>query len=192
MKRSFILWRCARMSACFLAVFFCLPCGAYPVFSVADGDTLTLDTGGRHLKIRLANIDAPERGQAYGREARRSLAQLCLHRDAQYQAQDVDAYGRTVATVRCEGVDASRAQVERGLAWVPRHYNRDAALAVLQDQAKRQRIGLWADADPVPPWQFRHGEGSNPHAGPSTDGICHIGPRGGHFRWVNGRKRYGC
>lgn len=192
MKRSFIPWRRARLSACFLAVFFCLPCGAYPVFSVADGDTLTLDTGGRRLKIRLANIDAPERGQAYGREARRSLAQLCLHRDAQYQAQEVDAYGRTVATVRCEGVDASRAQVERGLAWVPPHYNRDAALAVLQDQAKRQRIGLWTDADPVPPWRFRHGEGSNPHAAPSTDGICHIGPRGGHFRWVNGRKRYGC
>jgi micrococcal nuclease len=168
---------------------------AYPVVSVADGDTLTLAVDGRRLKIRLANIDAPERGQAYGRESRRSLAELCLRKDAQYRTEDVDQYGRTVAVVICDGVEANRAQVERGMAWVPTHYNRDAALPSLQQQARWRRIGLWADANPQPPWEFRHGGQAGVPAVSRLgegDGICYTGPRGGRFRWVNGHKRYGC
>lgn len=180
----------------FLAMSLCaLPVNAHQVVSVADGDTLTLAVDGRRLKIRLANIDAPERGQAYGREARRSLAELCLRKDAQYRTQDIDQYGRTVATVNCDGVDASRAQVERGMAWVPAHYNRDGSLASLQDAARWRRIGLWADPNPVPPWDFRHGREAGAHlaAAPrEEDGTCYTGPRGGRYRWVNGRKRYGC
>jgi len=171
---------------------------AHPVISVADGDTLTLAVDGRRLKIRLANIDAPERGQAYGHESRRSLVELCMHKEAQYRTQDVDQYGRTVAVVSCDGVDASRTQVERGMAWVLTHYNRDAALTTLQQQARWRRMGLWADSNPQPPWEFRHGkDGGAQTLAPvsrlgGADEICYTGPRGGRFRWVNGHKRYGC
>jgi micrococcal nuclease len=190
--------RAQRLGLVLCCAFWLANAGAHPVISVADGDTLTLAVDGGRLKVRLANIDAPERGQAYGRESRRSLVELCLHKEAQYRTQDVDQYGRTVAVVLCEGVDASRAQVERGMAWVLNHYNRDAALASLQQQARWRRSGLWADSNPQPPWEFRHGRDGGAQTlspvsrlGEGND-ICYTGPRGGRFRWVNGHKRYGC
>jgi micrococcal nuclease len=165
---------------------------AHQVIAIADGDTLTLSVHGKRLKIRLANIDAPEKTQAFGRESRRSLSELCLRKDAQYQAQDIDQYGRTVAVLSCDGVDASRAQVERGMAWVQRHYNRDAALMPLQEQAKSRGLGLWSDARPLPPWEYRHAAQPGYQAVADAGGVCHTGPRGGRYRIVNGRKRYGC
>jgi len=107
------------------------------------------------VKIRLANIDAPERRQAWGNRSRQSLSELCWEKDATYQAQDVDRYGRTVAVVSCAGVNVNRAQVERGMAWVYPKYNKDAALPELQERARAERRGLWADPEPVPPWKWR-------------------------------------
>lgn len=76
-----------------------LPSHAHKVVGIADGDTLTLLVDGRPLKIRLANIDAPEKAQAYGQRSKQSLSKLCWGKDATYDAQDVDQYGRTVAIV---------------------------------------------------------------------------------------------
>jgi micrococcal nuclease len=190
--RSRLLARTVVVAACFHA---CLSVHAHQVISIADGDTLTLAVDGRRLKIRLANIDAPERGQAYGRESRRSLSELCFRKDARYRVEDIDQYGRTVAAVECDGVDASRAQVERGMAWVARHYNRDASLPMLQAQMRWRRVGLWADANPIPPWEFRHTGEAGAHVArlqEPGDGICYTGPRGGRYRLINGKKRYGC
>jgi len=41
------------------------------VVSVHDGDTITVLTDGRQVKVRLHGIDAPELGQAYGQAAKR-------------------------------------------------------------------------------------------------------------------------
>lgn len=155
---------------------------AHEVIRVADGDSMTLQIGTRQLKLRLAGIDAPEIKQAFGLQARRSLHQLCFGKDAQYDAEAIDRFGRTVATVRCNGVDASRAQLERGMAWAFRQKDRD--LKALETAARSNKIGLWSAPHPVAPWRFRY-------AG-SPDAICHAGPRGGRYRWVNGRKMYGC
>lgn len=134
----------------------CVPTLAHTVVGVADGDTLTMLDNGRPVKIRLANIDAPEKAQAYGQRAKQSLSDLCYGKDASYQAVDVDRYGRTVALVTCEGVNVNREQVARGLAWVYVRYNKDPSLPVLEGRARGARLGLWGDPEPTPPWMFRH------------------------------------
>lgn len=131
------------------------PASAHQVIGVSDGDTLTLLVDRKPLKVRLANIDAPEKVQAFGNVSRQSLSALCFGKDASYQVQDIDRYGRTVAEVTCGGVNANRAQVERGMAWVYPKYNKDRALPAIQDQAREGRRGLWVDASPIPPWEFR-------------------------------------
>ncbi|GAC1323743.1 MAG: thermonuclease family protein [Collimonas sp.] len=149
---------------------------------MGDGDSMTLQIGQRRLKLRLAGIDAPEIKQAFGVQARQSLHQLCFGKDVQYEAEAIDRFNRTVATVRCNGIDASRTQLERGMAWAFRQKDRN--LKALERAARNKRVGLWSDPHPVAPWRFRY-------AG-SRDATCHVGSRGGRYRWVNGRKIYGC
>lgn len=138
-----------------LALSLPLAAHAYKVIGVADGDTLTVLVDSRPVKLRLANVDAPEKRQPFGQRARQSLSDLCWNKDAQYEKQDTDRYGRTVAVVTCGGVKVNRAQVERGLAWVYPKYNKDGSLPALEEQARAERRGLWKDRDPVAPWEFR-------------------------------------
>ncbi|WP_089398315.1 thermonuclease family protein [Noviherbaspirillum humi] len=132
-----------------------LPVFAHKVIGIADGDTLTLLVDKQPLRIQLANIDAPERGQAFASAALKSLSDLCFGKDAEYRTVDVDKYGRTVAIVSCEGVEANREQVARGMAWVDPRFNQDQTLAVVEEQARKEHRGLWVDPDPVPPWDYR-------------------------------------
>lgn len=152
-KRTVIGWVIASALG-MLAV----PVVGAPVIGVADGDTLTVLVDGKPLRIRLGNIDAPEKKQAFGERSKLSLSELCYRRDATYSMLGVDRYGRTIATVFCDGVDVNRAQVERGMAWVYTQYNKDRSLVTVETQAKAAKRGLWADKDPVPPWEFRHGK----------------------------------
>ena len=106
--------------------------------------------------MRLAGIDAPELDQAFGEQSRDSLRRLVLQRTVQVTLQTSDAYGRNVAQVRVAGVDVETEQVRHGMAWVYRQYNRDAQLLALEAEAKAARRGLWVEANPTPPWDWRH------------------------------------
>jgi len=128
---------------------------ALQVVGIADGDTLTVLQDGRPARIRLANIDAPEKRQAFGDRSKQSLSELCYGKDAVVRIISTDRYGRAVAMVSCGGIEVNRAQVERGLAWVYTRYNQDPSLPPLQVAAAAQRRGLWVDLNPVPPWEFR-------------------------------------
>jgi micrococcal nuclease len=99
----------------------------------------------------VANIDVPEKIQAFGQSSKQSLSDICWGKDATYQAQTVDKYGRTIAVMTRGGVEANRAQVERGMAWVYAQYNTDGSLPSLQAAAKGARRGLWGGNAPVPP-----------------------------------------
>jgi micrococcal nuclease len=146
------------MKSIFFSVALSLAAQAYAhqVIGIADGDTLTLLVDKQPLKIRLANIDAPEKSQAFGAVSHKSLSALCFGKDADYQVQDIDRYGRTVAIVTCAGVEVNRAQVERGMAWVYPKYNKDQSLPVLQSEAREAGRGLWSDGGrATPPWEFR-------------------------------------
>ncbi len=116
---------------------------------------MTLLVDSKPLKIRLANIDAPEKKQPFGQRSKQSLSDLCWKKDAQYQAQAIDRYKRTVAVVTCDGINANTTQVQRGLAWVYTKYNKDQRLPALEQEVKSSGIGLWSDVSPIPPWLWR-------------------------------------
>lgn len=93
------------------------------VIAISDGDTLTVLSDDRQqVKVRLAEIDAPEKQQAFGTRSRQSLGELCHEKHAEVRVVDVDRYGRTVGRVACDGTDANEAQVRRGMAWVYDRY----------------------------------------------------------------------
>lgn len=126
------------------------------VVNVHDGDTLTLLVDKQQIRIRLADIDAPEHKQPFGTRSRQSLHELCHGKAAQVQDNGRDRYGRTIGAVTCAGIDANAEQVRRGMAWVYDRYARPSSpLYALQKEAQDARAGLWVDAQPVPPWDWR-------------------------------------
>lgn len=134
----------------------CLAGQTCKVVGVSDGDTITaLCPGNEQMKVRLAEIDAPEKDQPFGTRSKQALSDLCFGRAADVVPQTTDRYGRTVARVRCEGQDASEQLVRGGMAWVFDRYVTDRSLYPLQDEARAARRGLWVAAEPVPPWKWR-------------------------------------
>jgi len=126
------------------------------VVGISDGDTLTVLHDQQQIKVRLAEIDAPEKAQAFGARSKQSLSDMCFGKTAEVSTQTRDRYGRTVARVRCEGIDANAEQVRRGMAWVYDLYVTDRSLYTSQDEARSAHRGLWADPAPIPPWEWRH------------------------------------
>lgn len=124
--------------------------------NASDGDTLVMRDGNVKTVLRLAEIDSPERTQPYSQVSRRNLIELCIDAAIDFTPVTIDRYGRTVAHVRCGGIDASWHQVGSGLAWCFTRYlvDRDTCLP-LEKQARDARRGLWSDADPLAPWDFR-------------------------------------
>lgn len=126
------------------------------VMRVADGDTLSVSVPGSGLvRVRLAEIDAPERGQPYNQVSRRSLVEICLQQPARVEVAGQDKYGRALGRVFCDGVDANAEQVRRGLAWAFARYLTDPDIAAIEVQARAAGVGVWRDQDPVAPWDFR-------------------------------------
>lgn len=132
------------------------------VVGVADGDTLTiLDGGKRQHRIRIDGIDAPEKGQAFGNRARQSLAELAHERAAAAECHKVDRYERRVCKVFVGGFDVGLEQVKRGLAWHFKRYKHEQSDAdrrtysAAEMEARKTKVGLWRDAEPIPPWEWR-------------------------------------
>jgi endonuclease YncB( thermonuclease family) len=125
------------------------------VVAVHDGDTLTVLAGAREVRVRMAGIDAPERGQPYANAARRALAKRVAGREVTVDLRGRDSYGRALGVLRIGDDDVNSAQVRDGWAWVFRRFAHDAALLALEDEARRERRGLWRDAHPEAPWAFR-------------------------------------
>lgn len=143
------------------------------VVGVSDGDTLTvLDASRQSFRIRLSGIDAPEKKQPFGQRSKQHLSALAFGREVDVIWNKRDRYGRTVgkvmvstqscAAARCpKAVDVGLQQVKTGMAWWYRKYAReqDPREAEAYDRAEAQaqaaRIGLWADSNPVPPWDWR-------------------------------------
>jgi len=127
------------------------------VVGVHDGDTITcLDENNQQQKVRLASIDAPEVGQEYGRASREALAAMVFGKTIAVADEGRDQYGRWIGSVSVDGVDVNRQMIATGNAWHYTEFSNDATLAALQEQARTQKIGLWSQPDPIPPWQFRH------------------------------------
>ena len=130
-------------------------CTAETVIRVKDGDSLVVDSNGREVEVRLADIDTPEFNQPRGDEAKEALRSLVAGQDVRLELVGGDAYRRIVAHVFVGDVDVNAELVRRGLAWVRRAYDPAASLIALEDGARQAGRGLWADEDPVPPWIWR-------------------------------------
>ena len=129
------------------------------VVRVADGDTITvLRDGHDQVKIRLYGIDAPESGQPYGKASKRSLSSMVHGQSVQVEVMDTDRYGRTVARIFVDGEDVNAALLRSGQAWLYRQYCKGWVCdewARLETEARSSGVGLWADKEPTPPWQWR-------------------------------------
>ena len=158
-----------------LIVLVALPAGAQErtiegkVVHVSDGDTVVVITEDRErLVVRLQAIDAPEKqsdrwpGQAYAEQSKLHLARLVRGKRVRLTSSGSDDYGRMVARVWTNGVDAGQAQICAGYAWVFERFVTELPLEAQQQyrmceqQARNGQSGLWQDANPVPPWTWRH------------------------------------
>jgi len=134
------------------------------VIVVIDGDTVLFkpDQDGAKsrafLKIRLADIDAPEKDQAYGDTATRTLKALVLNQPVEINTVATDAYGRKIAHLQVGALQINTEMVRLGLAWSSSRYQRNAEGLAAQDEARRALRGLWGDAAPTPPWIWRRAQ----------------------------------
>lgn len=127
------------------------------VVGVVDGDTIDVLVDRRPVRIRLAEIDTPERGQPWGSRAKQGLSELVFGKDVRAVVVDTDFYGRLVGRVYVEGLYVNAELLRAGHAWVYRKYSRDPSLLVLERQAKEAKRGLWRlpEAERTPPWEWR-------------------------------------
>lgn len=141
------------------------------IVGVTDGDTVkVLTTDKKEVKIRLYGVDAPEKAQPFGQKAKQFASDLVFGKDVRVEVIDTDRYGRSVAFVRTgpppselgrtgEGITLNERLVESGFAWhYPQYCKRQplcGQLAALEKEARTKKLGLWADPDPTPPWQWR-------------------------------------
>ncbi len=129
---------------------------------VVDGDTLyVLDANYKDHKIRLAGIDAPERRQASGLASRKHLASIVAGKQVTVEYQKRDRYGRIVGKVLLDGIDACLEQVKAGFAWHYKKYQHEQSAedrelyADAENKARNERLGLWRENNPIPPWEHR-------------------------------------
>lgn len=124
---------------------------------VIDGDTIEVLQNKTRVRVRLLNIDAPEKKQAYGRWSKEQLKALLAGQSVTVFYTQTDRYGRVLGrVVTANGTEVNRQQVLKGAAWVYDRYNTDNSLPALQREAQTLKRGLWADNQPVPPWEWRH------------------------------------
>ncbi|OGT09511.1 MAG: hypothetical protein A3J49_17885 [Gallionellales bacterium RIFCSPHIGHO2_02_FULL_57_16] len=107
------------------------------VIAVLDGDTLLVLRGGKPVKVRLAEIDAPEKAQPYGAASQESLAGLVMGKQVHVASRAVDDYGRLVATVSIDETNVNHEQVRRGMAWEYSRFHSNRELMALQRDAQQ-------------------------------------------------------
>lgn len=132
------------------------------VVHVIDGDTLeVLASNSKTVRVRLSGIDAPEWNQPFGSKAKRHLLERVANRRVVVSWDKIDKYGRTVGKVLVDGEDANLQMIRDGYAWWFRWFSREQTPAdreryeAAESEAKGARRGLWRDADPVAPWDWR-------------------------------------
>jgi endonuclease YncB( thermonuclease family) len=132
------------------------------VVAILDGDTIiVLNAKKESFKIRFKGIDAPEKSQTFGQQAKENLSSLIFNRNVSVQWQERDRYQRILGKVEIAGQDIGLKMIENGYAW---HYKRfqesqqpsdRISYAEAENRSRQQKIGLWQDPNPMPPWEYR-------------------------------------
>ena len=129
------------------------------VLRVADGDTITIVTDARQTKkIRLSEIDTPERDQSWGRQASLALSKKLANKSIVAKVSGIDRYDRVIADIFVGERNINHEMVSEGHAWAYRRYLKNDHLLQLERAAKAKGLGLWGlENDPIPPWEWRNG-----------------------------------
>lgn len=174
------------------------------VIGIVDGDTVdVLDASKVTHRIRLAGIDAPEKSQAFGSRSTKHLSNLIFGKTVSVEWTKKDRDERAVGKILIDGKDANLAQVQAGMAWHFKKYQKEqspadrATYAQAEIAAHTSRIGLWVDANPIPPYDYRHGTGeASPEkrmqageACPCGGTVSCTGPKGGAYCMTKGDKK---
>lgn len=122
----------------------------------SDGDTFhLLPANGEKVKVRVADIDCPERAQPFGLEAKEFVMNQLKDKEITINIKETDRYGRKVARVIYDGKDLSEELVKHGFAWHYKRYSNDPELAELEQLARKDKLNIWSKPKPVPPWDYR-------------------------------------
>lgn len=149
----FLLW-CLNLSS--------FSAAAAPIIThFYDGDTVKIDDGQRQYKLRITDIDAPERNQRYGKQARRALMKLCKQADIHVTFTGIDKYQRELGYLTCNNTSVSESLIEHGYAWFNVRYSNNWALQAAENEARQAKRGLWKQKNPMPPWEWRQKHAHN-------------------------------
>jgi endonuclease YncB( thermonuclease family) len=136
--------------------------------SVIDGDLITITSKGKEIEIRLFGIDTPEKTQAFGQSAKNFTGAKASGKEIRVEPISKDQSGRTVAMVFVNGINLNEQIISQGFGWVYRQYCKESICAdwlKLESNAKASQKGLWADANPTPPWEYRQKKRSGSESG---------------------------
>lgn len=143
----------------------------YRLVKLSDGDSFELeDAQKRKVKVRLYGVDAPEGGQSYGNVSRNNLRKLLKGQKLLLRTMYKDNYQRRVAIVylsqngKPDELSINQRQVQSGMAWVYDYYCTSAVCntwKLEEAMAQKQKLGLWKDANPMPPWLWRRANPRN-------------------------------
>ena len=131
------------------------------VVKIKDGDTVViLDTDFKQHTIRVADIDCPEKGQPFGKAAKQFTSNEIFGKEVVIDVKNTDKYGRTVGYILYDTKNLSLELLKKGLAWHYKYYSNDISMSKLENEAKKNKIGLWAGMNPVNPHDWRKGNQS--------------------------------
>ena len=128
------------------------------VINVHDGDTITVNSYQRKkTNVRLNGIDAPESSQNFGKEAQKFLSDLLLNKEIKIEITGTDDYRRKIANITTiDGLSVNSELVRLGYAWwFDKYCPKDESLHSLETEARNQKLGLWNEESPTPPWRWR-------------------------------------
>lgn len=158
------------MLLCLIAGQVCAASFTGKLVKVLDGDTVEVIHDGKAERIRLAQIDSPEKNQPFGQAAKRYVLDVAALKIVTVEVDTVDRYGRTVGEIFLPNGDNLNKQiVGAGYAWQYKRYSKDSEYADLEAEARTAKRGLWQDNNPVPPWEWRRGKRKTTKAVTSGD-----------------------
>ena len=126
------------------------------VVGIKDGDTFKVLYNNSEITIRLNHIDCPEKNQPYGKNAKWKASDLCFGKMVKIVSNGKkDRYKRLIAEVYCNNININKELVKNGLAWHFKKYSSDNDYAKLEIQARKLKVGLWQQSNPIAPWNWR-------------------------------------
>jgi len=129
------------------------------VVGVSDGDTLKVLCDKTPIKVRLYGIDAPEKKQAFGTQAKKFTSEQVFGKEVELIEKNKDMYGRTVGIIKySSGTVLNEELLKSGFVWHYKQYSKDQDYAAMEQEARKKKVGLWIDPKAQAPWDYRKDE----------------------------------